>query len=122
MEEAEQALRDGDLPGAMDRQADAMEALREGMRNFGDALAQEQRQQGTAQQGDQPGAPDPNGQRDPLGRDPGNSARIGSDRNMLQEDPGRRAQALLDEIRRRSGEQTRPGEELDYLRRLLDMF
>ncbi len=122
MEEAEKALRDGDLPGAMDRQADAMEALREGMRNFGDALAQEQRQQGTAQQGDQPGAPDPNGQRDPLGRDPGNSARIGSDGNMVQEDPGRRAQALLDEIRRRSGEQTRPGEELDYLRRLLDMF
>jgi hypothetical protein len=49
--------------------------------------------------------------------------RIGSDRNMLQgEDVYRRAQDLLDEIRRRTGEQTRPDSELDYLRRLLDNF
>ena len=33
-----------------------------------------------------------------------------------------RAQELLDEIRRRSGELTRPLEELDYLKRLLQMF
>ena len=34
----------------------------------------------------------------------------------------RRARELLDEIRRRSGEQQRPTEELDYLRRLLERF
>jgi hypothetical protein len=33
-----------------------------------------------------------------------------------------RARALLDEIRRRSGEQARPQIELDYLRRLLERF
>lgn len=123
MEEAEDALREGDLPGALDRQAEAMEAMRDGMRQFGDAMAQEQMQQGDAERGQEFGQADPNGQRDPLGREPGNSARIGSDRNMLQgEDVYRRAQDILDEIRRRSGEQARPESERDYLRRLLDQF
>lgn len=123
MEEAEQALRDGDLPQALDRQAEAMEAMRDGMRELGEALAEEQRQPGDAQPGQELGQADPRGQRDPLGREPGESARIGSDRNMLQgQDIYRRAQDLLDEIRRRSGDQLRPEQERDYLRRLLDMF
>ena len=123
MREAEDALRDGDLPGALDRQAEAIEALREGMRNLGEAMAEEQRQQGDGSQGEQVGRADPNSQRDPLGREPGDSARIGSDRNMLQgEDVYRRAQDLLDEIRRRTGDQSRPDSERDYLKRLLDMF
>jgi len=123
MEEAEEALRDGDLSGALDRQAEAMEAMRDGIRQFGEALAQEQRQPGDNQQGRADGTADPNSQIDPLGREPGQSARIGSDRNMLQgEDVYRRAQDLLEEIRRRSGEQARPEGERDYLRRLLDLF
>lgn len=123
MKQAEEALRDGDLPQALDRQAEAMEAMREGMRNLGEALAEQQRQPGDAQPGQEFGQADPRGQRDPLGREPGESARIGSDRNMLQgNDVYRRAQDLLEEIRRRSGEQARPEGERDYLRRLLDMF
>ena len=124
MEGAEQALRDGDLPGALDRQAEAMEALREGMREFGEALAEEQGQQpGGQQDGQQFGRADPNGSRDPLGREPGQMGRIGTDQEMLQgEDVYRRAQDLLEELRRRSGDQTRPDQELDYLRRLLDRF
>lgn len=122
MDEAEKALRDGDLSGALDRQAEAMEALRDGMQKFGDALAEEQRQNRDGQGGNQEfGSADPNGT-DPLGRKPGESARIGSDQNMVQNDPDQRAQELLDEIRRRSGELTRPMEELDYLKRLLQMF
>jgi uncharacterized protein (TIGR02302 family) len=123
MRDAERALRDGDLPGALDRQAEAMEAMREGLRNFGEALAQEQREeQGGNRTAEDTGRADPNG-RDPLGREPGESARIGSDRNMLQgNDVYRRAQELLDEIRRRTGDQSRPDSELDYLRRLLDQF
>lgn len=122
MEEAEDALRDGDLSGALDRQADAMEALRDGMQNLGEALAEEQRQNRDGQGGEQDfGSADPNGT-DPLGRRPGDSARIGSDQNMVQNDPDQRAQELLDEIRRRSGELARPLEELDYLKRLLQMF
>lgn len=123
MEEAERALRDGDLPGALDRQAEAMEALREGMRDLGEALAQDQQREGQAAEGEAFGQDDPNSRRDPLGREPGESARIGSDRNMLQgEDVYRRAQDLLDEIRRRSGDQLRPDPERDYLKRLLDLF
>jgi uncharacterized protein (TIGR02302 family) len=122
MQDAENALRDGDLSGALDRQAEAMEALRDGMQNFGDALAEEQRQNRDGQGGDQEfGSADPNGT-DPLGRRQGDSARIGSDQNMVQNDPDQRAQDLLDEIRRRSGDLTRPLEELNYLKRLLQMF
>lgn len=121
MDEAEDALREGDLGRALDEQAEAMEALREGMRNLGEALAQEQRQNG--QQGQTLGQGDPMGRRDPLGRDIGNSGRIGTDENLLQgEDVYRRAEELLDEIRRRSGDQSRPEVERDYLERLLDRF
>jgi hypothetical protein len=42
---------------------------------------------------------------------------------MLPEgDSAAQARELLDEIRCRSGEQSRPQLELDYLRRLLDLF
>jgi soluble cytochrome b562 len=121
MRQAERALEEGDLDGALDHQADAMEAMREGMEEFGEALAEENRE-GQENGGTQEaGRADPNG-RDPLGREPGDAARIGSDRNMVQNDPDQRAQELLDEIRRRSGEAQRPTEELDYLKRLLELF
>lgn len=124
MEQAEEALRDGDLNGALDRQAEAMEAMRDGMRQFGEALAQEQREmQGEGQTGEQFGQNEPGSQVDPLGRETGDAARIGSDRNLLQgEDVYRRAQDLLEEIRRRSGDQGRSTSERDYLQRLLDLF
>jgi uncharacterized protein (TIGR02302 family) len=121
MEEAEEALRRGDLDGALDRQAEAMEAMRDGLQDFGEALAEEQRENRDGQGNQEFGSADPNG-RDPLGREPGDSARIGSDENMVQNDPNMRAQELLDEIRRRSGELARPSEELDYLKRLLQLF
>lgn len=128
MREAEDALRDGDLPGALDRQAEAMESMRQGMREFGEAMAEEQRRNGQpGQQGNQPGErfgrADPNATRDPLGREPGAGARLGSDQNLLRgEEMARRADELLGEIRRRQGELARPEAERDYLRRLLDMF
>ncbi len=120
MDQAEDDLRDEDFAGALDNQADAIEALREGMRELAEQMAQ-QNQNG--QQGDQFGQNNPNASRDPLGRDTGENGRIGTEENLLQgEDVYRRARELLDEIRRRSGEQQRPTEELDYLRRLLERF
>ena len=123
MEDAERALRDGDLPGALDGQAEALQALREGMQQLGEALAQEQ---GEGQQGEQfgtaTGEDDPRGT-DPLGRQAGNALRNGSDENLLQGgDVYRRAEELLEEIRRRSGEGARPDDERNYLKRLLDLF
>src|SRR5690606_33419853 len=121
MDDAEQALRRDDLAGALDDQARAMEALREGMRNPGQMMAQQE--QGQGQQGDAIGRAERNGRRDPLGRDPGANGRIGTDERMLQgEDVYRRARELLDEIRRRSSDQGRPEVERDYLRRLLERF
>lgn len=121
MDEAEQALRDEDIAGALDDQAEAMEALREGMRNLGEALAEQQLQQG--QQGDAMGQARSDAQRDPLGRERGTQGQVGTQENLLQgEDVYGRARELLDEIRRRSSEQGRPDIELDYLRRLLDRF
>jgi uncharacterized protein (TIGR02302 family) len=130
MDEAEQALRDGDTGRAIDRQADAIEALREGMRNLGEAFAREQGrqqgqpgQQGAEQQGQAGGRGSRELPRDPLGRNLGDGGRLGATQNMLQgEDIYRRARDLLDEIRRRSAERLRPEAELDYLRRLLDQF
>ena len=120
MDGAEEALRQEDFAGALDNQAEAMEALREGMRELGEAMAQ---QQNDGQQGEAMGQASPRGQRDPLGREAGQSGQIGTDQRLLQgEDVYRRAQELLDEIRRRSGDQARPEEELDYLRRLLERF
>lgn len=122
MREAEEALRDEDLPGALDRQAEALEALRDGLRAFGEALAQENRQEGQRRAGAEAREEDGEG-RDPLGRQSGESLRIGSDNNLLtDQDVYRRAEELLEEIRRRSGDLTRPEGERDYLKRLLDLF
>ena len=124
MDQAEDALRNGDLPGALDKQAEAMDAMRDGIRDFGEALAQEGRNQNQSPDGQQADGNDRPGDRDPLGREAGeDSRRIGSDRNLLQgEDVYRRAQDLLEEIRKRSGEQARPEGERNYLKRLLDLF
>jgi uncharacterized protein (TIGR02302 family) len=122
MRDAEEALRDENLPEALDRQAEAMENLRDGISELGQALAQENRREGDAQTGQAAESTDPQG-RDPLGRQAGESMRIGSDENLLtDEDVYRRAEELLDEIRKRSGDLARPEGERDYLKRLLDLF
>ncbi len=121
MDGAEEALREDDFAGAIDNQSDAMEALREGMRSLGEAMAQQQ--QGQPGQGQQAGDIQGGRGRDPLGRNSGLDGSAGTEDSLLQgEDVYRRARELLDEIRRRSGDGERPDVELDYLRRLLDRF
>ena len=123
MEGAEDALREGDLAEAIDRQAEAMDALRNGMRSLSEALAENRAEPGQgSEDGEATGRVQPT-RRDPLGRQLGNSGQFGTDENLLQgEDVYRRAEELLGEIRRRSAEQNRPAIERDYLRRLLDRF
>ena len=122
MERAEEALREGDGTSALDRQAEAIDALRDSMRGLADSLAQEQGEGGDTDSAAL-GEGGTDRAQDPLGRDVGRTGRLGSDEQMLQgEDVYRRAQELLDEIRRRSGEQDRPEMERDYLRRLLERF
>ena len=118
MEGAEQALRENDLPGALDDQAQAMEALREGMRQLSEALARN-RQRGQGGAGGQA-----RGERfDPLGRQsPGRGAPNTNDPLLQGEDVYRRARELLDSLRERSSDQERSRRELEYLKRLLDRF
>ncbi|WP_102225576.1 TIGR02302 family protein [Acidimangrovimonas sediminis] len=121
MEGAEQALRDGDLNGALDKQAQAMDALREGMRNLGRAMADNQRQ-APGQRGQQ-GQQAQSGSRDPLGRETGTVGRMGTNQDILQgEDIYRRAEEILKELRKRSGDMSRPEQERDYLKRLLEPY
>ena len=86
-----------------------------------------QNQQGDQQQqggqGEQRGGPDGRDQRDPLGREAGERGALGSDSPLADgEDVYRRAEELMEELRRRSGETERPQVERDYLERLLDFF
>lgn len=125
MDQAEDALRNGDLPEAIDRQAEAIGKLREGMRQLGEAFAQDgNRLPGADGQGQ--GQSSREVPLDPLGREGGNpnGGPIGTEnQNLLNgKDVYRRARDLLDEIRRRSSERTRPEAERDYLNRLLDQF
>ncbi|NCU21864.1 DUF4175 family protein, partial [Candidatus Falkowbacteria bacterium] len=112
-------------------QADAIEALREGMRKLGEAMAEEsgsgergQGAEGMERRGDAMGGHGARElPRDPLGRATGEGSRIGTDSDLLKgDDIYRRARDLLDEIRRRTAERSRPEAERDYLRRLLDRF
>ncbi|MGR3492758.1 MAG: DUF4175 family protein, partial [Shimia sp.] len=125
MDRAGEALEQGDLAEAIDNQSEAIEALREGMRDLADAMQQEQQQQqgqGQQQGNQQANRADPQAQ-DPLGREAGNRGRLSTEQDLLQdEDVYRRAEELLDDIRRRAAEAERPEAELDYLRRLLDRF
>lgn len=117
MDQAEKALRDGDLPGAIDRQAEAIGQLRKGLRGLNDALARNEMESPTDQG---QAAIDPqNGQpRDPLGRSAGNGFEGDGPDVVNGPDIYRRARELLDEIHRRESEQDRPAAERDYLNRL----
>lgn len=122
MDDAAEALERGDIAEALDLQSEAMEAIREGMTQLGEALAQEQ--------GAQPGQGQAEGNmaespplQDPLGRQAGNNGAFGSDEGLEgTADARERARELLDLLRERSGDQARPDVELEYLRRLLDQF
>lgn len=114
MQRAEQALREGNLPGAMEEQARALSNMQQGSRQ----MAQDMQNNSPQRFGNQ-------GQdrRDPLGRpqrssgpELGNSVKV-PDQIELQ-----RAREIIDELRRRRGEVTRPMLELEYLDRLLKRF
>lgn len=130
MREAEGQLGQGDGQGALDSQGRALDALRRGGQNLA------QQMQGQPGDGTEPGENaygEPDGQpqgrpsaqqrgrEDPLGRPQrqrdwadGRVRVPGADESATQ-----RARRILEELRRRLGDPSRPMEELDYLERLL---
>nr|WP_306418699.1 DUF4175 domain-containing protein [Aliiroseovarius pelagivivens] len=123
MGQAAEALEQGDIPEALNQQADAMEAMREGLRQFDEAMANQQARE-NGQQGENPGESDRASNQDPLGRSQsGRGGATSTDSPLGDTDETyRRAEELMQELRKRSGESDRPELERDYLKRLLDQF
>ena len=119
MVNAERALRQDKLGEAIDSQAQAMEALRDGLQSLAEAMGESQGNQNSDQ-----GKQEANrNSMDPLGRGQGGSGvDPDAEGNTSDAEVYRRARDLLAEIRRRFVEGERPEAELDYLKRLIDRF
>jgi hypothetical protein len=107
---AEGKLGEDNADGAVESQGRALEALRRGAQS----LAQSMQQQGMIGRSRAQQKTDPLGR--PLrGRDYGDDATV----KVLDEIDVQRARRILEELRRRFGENFRPQLELDYIERLL---
>ena len=112
MREAEEALRADDFGAATSAMERAIGNLRDGAED----LAREQMRQ--AQRGrNEEGR---GGRTDPLGRPDGRASGEGVE--VPGESDAGRTRAVIEELRRRLGEQGRSEEEIDYLERLLERF
>jgi uncharacterized protein (TIGR02302 family) len=124
MREAEDALRRGDPREASRSQRRALDNLQQGM---GDMAEQMRQQRGPGNNQDIAEIEERERRsedRDPLGRSDGNygdSVDTGVDKVPLELER-QRSREILDELRRRAGEQARPKDELDYIDRLLRTY
>jgi hypothetical protein len=120
MGDASGALGEGRTGRAVGSQGEALDALRQGGQGMAQQLAQQQGQgqgPGSGRGGDQ----FPN--EDPLGRPQRTTGPdLGTQVKVPDEIDTQRAREILDAIRRRLSEPTRPQIERNYLERLLDRF
>ncbi|HYZ39547.1 MAG TPA: TIGR02302 family protein, partial [Stellaceae bacterium] len=131
---AERAMRDATealqrrQPGeAIGPQTEALDQLQQAARDFAQQMQQRMQGQWGNPTDDEVGATDRDPrdrvERDPLGRPVSNNGTYDQgdvkipDQNTLQ-----KAREILDELRRRAGERSRPTIELDYIDRLLKRF
>jgi uncharacterized protein (TIGR02302 family) len=115
MGEAQEALGENNLGRATDEQSRALDQLRQGA----ESMAEQMMEGGQAQAGRGKG----NNGRDPLGRpDRNNRPDLGLSVQVPDQIDIQRAREVLDELRRRLGDPTRPVIELDYLERLIRSY
>lgn len=122
MGDAGEALGEGNSDRAIEGQGRAIDAMRKGAQS----LAQEMEQQGQQGQGGPYGPPGGRGpsradrDTDPLGR-PMRGRDYGDDTTVKVpgEIDAQRARRIIEELRKRYGESSRPQLELDYIERLL---
>ncbi|MDJ0685054.1 MAG: TIGR02302 family protein [Alphaproteobacteria bacterium] len=117
------ALRDGRPGEAVPPQGRALDQLQEAarqaqqsfMERFGNQLGQGPQGLGQGEE---------MGREDPFGRAPNEATPGQADGDVAIPDVGdlQRAREIRDELRRRSGDQSRPDKELDYIDRLLKQF
>ncbi|MGE0339179.1 MAG: TIGR02302 family protein [Xanthobacteraceae bacterium] len=118
MRDAENALGQGDAQGALDSQGRALSQLRRGAQAMADAMQQQGPGEG---QGFPEGPEAESAERtDPLGR-PVRNREFGDDNTVKVPDEidVQRARRVLEELRRRLSDPSRPQLELEYLDRLL---
>ncbi|MCJ2071778.1 TIGR02302 family protein [Methylobacterium sp. J-030] len=125
MREAENALKQGDSGEAVDAQGRALDGLKKGAEGMAQQMQEMAEGQGEGQQegGQQPGQQGQAGARDddPLGR-PTRGRDMSDGRVRVptaDESAVQRARRIMEELRRKLGDPTRPREELDYFERLL---
>jgi uncharacterized protein (TIGR02302 family) len=124
MGDAGSKLGEGNADGAVDSQGKALDALRKGAQKMAEAM-----QQGDGEgQGDGPGnragrQQSGGNQTDPLGR-PLHGRDLSDDYTVKipGEIDAQRVRRILEELRRRLGDPSRPQIELDYIERLLKDF
>lgn len=124
MGDAGSKLGEGNADGAVDSQGKALDAMRKGAQKMAEAM-----QQGDGDgQGDGPGnrvgrQQSGGNQTDPLGR-PLHGREYGDDFTVKipGEIDAQRVRRILEELRRRLGDSSRPQIELDYIERLLKDF
>ena len=117
MGEAKEAIGEDQLDRATQAQSLALDRLRKGAQSMAEQMMMSE--SGEMQPGQGPGA---NG-RDPLGRpDRSNRPDLGLSVKVPDQIDIQRAREVLDEVRRRLGDPSRPTFELDYLERLIRSF
>ena len=115
MGEAKKALGKQNLDRATEEQNNALDQLRQGAQS----LAEQMMENGEAQAGKGQG----NSGKDPLGRpDRSNRPDLGLSVKVPDEIDIQKAREVLDELRRRLGDPSRPIIELDYLERLIRSY
>ncbi|MEX2409509.1 MAG: DUF4175 family protein, partial [Rhodovibrionaceae bacterium] len=125
MSEARDALVEN-LPGeAVDPQANAMDQLQQGLEGMLDQFVQQQLGEGEGGGSGQRSFSE-DGFADPLGRDPsggqGSETTEGRGVNIPEQSEVLRSREILNELRKRSGDRSRPQYELDYIERLMRQF
>ena len=121
MGDASGRLGEGNAEGAVDSQGKALDALRKGAQSLAQAMQQGDGEGQGDGPGNRPGHQQSGGnQSDPLGR-PLHGREFGDD--LTVKIPGeidvQRVRRILEELRRRLGDVSRPQLELDYIERLL---
>ena len=121
MRQAERSLKDGDFSGALDEQSKAMENLRDMVRRLSQSINDNQNNNTKQQSSNR--SKNLIDRKDPLGRmSESGSEQFEQESDLVKKSKERRAQDLIDEIRRREGEFERSDYERRYLRKLLDKF